>query len=282
MKNYVKYIYLYIFLITSVCHAGNEANIFCKEKFIVPLYVPGNMLLSYSAYSSTNTLEIRQDIGQKICEDEKLYTWNWIRNAVSYEIGNQIGSDDMVCVTGVGNRLDDAICVKNKLIYNNTKRDNSMMNISNYSVEIIDARIFNLLIYEKNQHENQIDALFKKYFYDHIYKRDSFECNQIYKYSEFESAGKITITSERGGYIEKPIEWYRNGDTTLFVFEKIIKLPTTPYYDISILLESNEEFEKFVGGISVENDSTFVRFESGSRINMTREYMLKYYHLKND
>lgn len=221
--------------------------------------IPSSMMLYHVPYGSSKILKIRNDLITSIKDKEIKYSWNWMRKVPNPKIYSGSTVQNIYFISNVGEYGDDAAVMK-------WDRDG-------YDYEVIDSRFLTFTIHNDSLANMNTENIFK-IFVNRCDHTDS-EINNNISVEKFnlrskeESYGKIIIDCKKNkGWFLNPIEWYRNNNYILFVFDKVLNPPAS-----KAPLDSNPLY--IVGGSSLDDRRPYLKFEKSNREELAKEYFKK-------
>ena len=251
--------------------AVKEPRCLDLSRFSLSGDIPTSWMLAHTPYNSLNIIPERLDIVKSIVEREQNYTWRWVTKVISYHfmirMRWELKKEDIFLVSGLGQKIDDAAVLSWK--------------IDGYEFELIDSRLLTLLIRKDGLTDTDLLDIFKNVIKYPFKSRSPNLINIFVKESHQlcngKSYGKIVVDhhSHNISWFIDPIEWYRDGDFVLFIFQKVL----TAIQDKGGWFL---DYKNLVGGIPPDDPRSFLRFENSNREQMAEEYGKKIFApLKN-
>ncbi len=260
-----RYIAISVLLIlSSICYANSEKS----GHFVnISSNVPKSMMISIISswdLEHPNVLNDPNDPNQTIRKREIDYTMMWLWRTINQDILNnkvdiEVLKDHFQLLSGLGKNKDDALMVS--------------FNIDQFDIIVVDGRFLALSIRVKNEFQADVEEVLKKvvrYWGNANQYRVKVNMETLSASDSNEAWGKINIDQGLAtSWYEKPIEWYRVGNEVIFAFEKIAKIP------VSKIAYPIEEAPNYFGGIPIEDNRSFLRFEKSNREELSKEYFQK-------
>ena len=251
-------ILLFVLLLT-ICYANdNEVNHFMNLSANIPKSMMISVLPSWELYYpqlSSNS----NDPNQLIRKREIDYTMIWLNKTINPDILRKFNKEDFKFLSDLGKNKDDALMI-------------SWSNNS-FDIRIVDGRILVLSICVKNEVQADVEEVFKKvvnYWYHVLDYMVKVNFETTYISDSGEAWGRIKVDQGfAAGWYEKPVEWYQAGNEIIFTFEKFAKMP------VSRIPYKVENAPLYFGGIPIDDDRSYLRFDKSNRQEFTKEYLQK-------
>lgn len=246
------------------------------SKFQVADDIPTSWMLAHTPYKSGQIINERKDIPEEIAGEERLYMWPWCAKLFSRDLGGRLEPTDIFFISGVGEHDDDAGVLK--WSYNRFHKgfDPEYNPSDTYDIELIDSRMITYLVrHEKFPEMNILDIFKEVVYYYGSFKNDSkIQIIETHKLSDNSLFGKISVKKPNTGWFCRPIEWYKKGDFVLFVFEKIVDMPSMKGFPD---IDNFDRKDELVGGIPFYDKRSYLRFENANRKQLIEDYFEDYY-----
>lgn len=242
-------------LLTIVCYANNDK----VGHFInISSEVPKSMMISEIRSWELDNPHF-SDPNQAIWKREIDYTMKWVRKTIHPILLYDVNDKDFQLLSNLGNKKDDAIMIS--------------WAYDQFDFTVVDGRFLALSVCVKNEVQPDVEEVFAK-IVDYWYNVDQFRLKaSLETLSASDSQGSWgKITSDQGiaaGWYEKPVEWYKAGNEIIFVFEKVCKLP------VAKIPPMGKDIFNYFGGIRIDDDRSYLRFEKSNREELSNEYYKK-------
>lgn len=244
----------------SICTAGAEtAEIAATNRLALTVSPKMSKVahVAHTPYSRSQTLNIRYDLDETIRKREVDYTRFWVETLLQQKFQPEITEGNIQALAGIEPKGDDGILLR--------------WASDGYVFEALDSRAFTLVVQKSGLHRSNVIDIFKTlvnytmYSTEHLARVESLEIGHL---DGIVSYGQISV-EKAGGWLSNPIEWYRDGDTLLFVFDKLLKLPPSkvPY--------TTRDATRFVGGTRWDEKQRFLMFENSNRKQLAEERFKK-------
>lgn len=218
--------------------------------------IPESMHMKHTPYGYAQTLKIRHDIDAVVRQHELEYTWYWLEKLLNPEILSEAKKGNAQAVSGLRPYGDDGILIKWKA--------------KGYTLEVLDSRALTLVIQQKELGRQNIEEVFSLLI-NYVPYTDGHRGRVISTVAgepiATVSCGKISVTGRYlTGWFQHPIEWYRDGDALLLIFDKVLETP------ISKVKLEGKNITKYIGGTRWSDERSFLRFENSNREQLAAEY----------
>lgn len=224
--------------------------------------VPSSMMIAEIPSFGLDHPRVLRDLDQSIRKREIDYTWGWLQKTINSDLLSEVNKGEFQFLFDLGNKKDDALMItwqKDELLFT-----------------VVDGRFLVLSVSMTNEALADVETVFRKvvnYSYHANKDRVRVRVETLSADDSKESWGRITV--DRGnakGWFASPVEWHMVGGEVIFAFEKTIKMPAAKG------LPTDDYIAQLIGGIPLDDNRSYLRFEKSNRKELAKEYFKKGKH----
>jgi hypothetical protein len=234
------------------------------SNFVISDKLPNSYELSHRVWDGKSSVKANDDIPSALAEREREYSWHWMRKTLNTSLLSSKRKNNIELVRRINGKDDGAFLSYSLPI--------KSWEDSIYDISIIDDRCIWIRIHCMDfENEQILDIVYKViyYYYSGDYSKTEVCITDEQKINDKRSYGRIEVYKEFGtDWFDRPIEWYKNGDTVIFLFQKTVIMQ-----DSKTPVDSSD----FIGGMPYSDQRALLRFEESNRKIMSDEYRKKLY-----